>query len=367
MSTIYFASNRNVLHETSASGRIFGERFNAGGPQIFRVGKAEVAFAGGDPKDDRNWQLGQTRLFPESLDSRRTEGVRLGSKRLFDELRVALKENDRDVIVYIHGFANTFEETVLRAATLQEIYSSAEQQALVVVFSWPSNGRVQPAWDYFSDREDAEASGLAMGRALMRLVEFLTELRTEDRRVVLAARREGQVPEKSDLKQCTRRLHIMAHSMGNWALRHALRKFAELNGGRITRVVDCAFLMAADEDNDALHVPLKLRHLDDLANRVFVYHAANDVALTISDRTKGMPDRLGSDGPQNLDLVGERVFAIDCRHVSETEPLHGRHQYYRLRDEVIADIHATLADRPQDDRPGRETLRPGRSWRLSRA
>ncbi|MGP3698163.1 alpha/beta hydrolase [Rhodobacter sp. NSM] len=364
MPTIHFASNRNVLHETSSSGHVLGERFNAGGPQIFRVGAAEVSFAGGDPKDDDNWTVGATKLYAENLDSRRTDGLKLGSARLFEELRAALKDEDRDVIIYLHGFANTFEESVRRAASLEHLYSSAGQQVTVVLFSWPSNGRVQPAWDYFSDREDAEASGLAMGRALMRLVDFLTKLREEDHRVVLAARRDGAVPRKDALRQCTRRLHILAHSMGNWALRHALRKFSELNGGRIARVVDCVFLMAADEDNDALQVPLKLQALDELANRIFVYHSANDVALTISDRTKGMPDRLGSDGPQNLDKVGERVFAIDCRKVSETAPFHGRHQYFRLRDEVIRDVQETLEDRPQDGRPGRDVLRPGRSWRL---
>lgn len=364
MPIIHFVSNRNVLHESSATGRLLGERFNAGGPQIFRVGTADVSLAGGNPKDDDNWRVGATKLYAETLDSRAGK-EKLGSARLFEELRVALKDEDRDIVIYIHGFANTFEDSVRRAASLEHLYSSAGQQVTVVLFSWPSNGRVQPAWDYFSDREDAEASGLAMGRALMRLVEFLTRLRQEDQRVVLAARRDGQVPAKDALRQCTRRLHILAHSMGAWALRHALRKFSELNGGRITRVVDCVFLMAADEDNDALHVPLKLQTLDGLANRIFVYHAANDVALTISDRTKGMPDRLGSDGPQNLDRLSERVFAIDCRQVAETEPLHGRHQYFRLRDEVIRDVHATLADRPQDGRPGREVLRPGRSWRLA--
>ena len=130
------------------------------------------------------------------------------------------------------------------------------------------------------------------------------------------------------------------------------------------RVVDCTFLMAADEDNGALQMPLKHDRIDELANRIFVYHANNDVALTISDTTKGMPDRLGSDGPQNLDLVSERAFSIDCRKVSETALSHGRHQYYRLRDEVIRDVQATLADEPQESRPGREVVRPGRSWRL---
>jgi esterase/lipase superfamily enzyme len=364
MTRIYFASNRNVLHETSASGHVFGERFNAGGPQCFRVGHAEVTLGGADPSQDDDWSVGATQLYAETLNSSLPKGAKLGSAGLFEDLRQLLKPNDIDVIIYLSGFANTFENSVQRAAALQEIYSTEQQKILVLLFSWPSNGRVQPAWNYFSDREDAEASGLAMGRALMRLVEFLTMLRTEDHQVVLAARRAGEVPDPDDLRQCTRRLHILAHSMGNWALRHALRKFIELNGGRVPRILDCAFLMAADEDHDALQVPLKLKPLEELANRVFVYHAANDVALTISDKTKGMPDRLGSDGPLNLDFVTERVMAVDCRYVSETILSHGRHQYYRLRPEVIRDVQATLADLPQQGRNWREDIRPGRSWRL---
>ncbi len=365
MTTIYFVSNRNVLRESHGKGRILGERFNRDGPQCFRVGTAEVTLKGKDPRKDDNWAVGPCALFPETLDSTMPKGAKLGSAALFEELRRTLKTENRDVLIYLHGFANSFEKSVIRAAALQEIYSTPSQKILVVLFSWPSNGEVQPAWNYFSDREDAEASGIAMGRALKRLVEFLTELRSEDQAVVLDARRAGGVPQPSDLKQCTRRLHVLAHSMGNWALRAAVRKFVELNGGRAARVFDCAFLMAADEDNDALQQGLKLKRLDELANRIFVYHANNDVALTISDRTKGMPDRLGSDGPQNLDLVSERVFAIDCRKISETgSVVHGRHQYYRLRDEVIGDVQATLADLPQEDRLWRVTVRPGRSWRL---
>ncbi|MBL9059909.1 MAG: alpha/beta hydrolase [Mangrovicoccus sp.] len=365
MTKIYFVSNRNVLRETHGKGKVLGERFNKAGPQCFRVGVADIRFAGGVAGDDNNWSVGETKLYPEELDSSMPSGAKLGSEAMFDDLRALLKQEDYDVIVYLHGFANTFEKSVGRAAALQELYGSGSQKVIVVLFSWPSNGRIQPAWNYFSDREDAEASGIAMGRALMRLVEFLTELRRQDRDVMLAARRDGSVPDPDDLVQCTRRLHILSHSMGNWALRHAVRKFIELNGGRSTRVFDCAFLMAADEDNDTLHEPMKLKRLDELANRIFVYHANNDVALTISDRTKGMPDRLGSDGPENLDRVGERVFAIDCRKVSKTGDIsHGRHQYFRLRGEVIADVQASLADQPQENRPGRVPIRPGRSWRL---
>jgi esterase/lipase superfamily enzyme len=366
MSRIYFASNRFVKHESSAKGDVFGDRFNKDGPQCFRVGWAETKLKGDDPLKDEAWSVGKTQLYPEQLDATKTADSqpKLGSAALFEDLRAELKKADRDVIVYIHGFANSFENSIARAAALERIYRSAEQDVMVVVFSWPSNGEVQPAWNYFSDREDAEASGLAMGRALKRLVEFLQAMRAEDQATLLAARRAGEVPDPAELVQCTRRLHVLAHSMGNWALRHAVRKFVELNAGRAPRIFDCAFLMAADEDHDALQHGWKLKPLDALANRIFVYHAANDVALAISDKTKGNADRLGSDGPQNLDVVSERVMALDCRGVSVTEVAHGRHQYYRMRAEVIADVQATLADRPQDGRPGREDLRPGRSWRL---
>jgi esterase/lipase superfamily enzyme len=365
MVRIFFASNRNVKHESSQSGNLFGDRFNTDGPQIFRVGRAEVALAGADPKDDDAWSVGASKLYPEKLDSSRDgAALKLGSAAMFEELREELKRENKDVIIYLHGFANSFQNSLQRAAALQALYASAKQDVIVVLFSWPSNGQVQPAWNYFSDREDAEASGIAMGRALARLGEFLEQVREADRQVILAARQEGRVPNPEELKQCVRRLHVLAHSMGNWALRHAIHKFIEINGGRAPRVFDAAFLMAADEDRDALEEPLKLKPLELLANRVFVYHAANDVALTISDRTKGMPVRLGSDGPRNFDAISERVMAIDCRDVSKTTLAHGRHQYYRLRDEVIEDVRLTLADSPQDDRPGRAALRPGKSWRL---
>lgn len=367
MPRIYFASNRDVKHETSSKGNVFGDGINQTRPQCFRVGWSDVEFSGGpngDARDDDKWSVGQTELYPEDLDSRRTDGPKLGSAAMFDDLRKLLKEDASDVLIYIHGFANSFQNTMVRAAALQKLYSTEDQSIVVVCFSWPSNGKVQPAWNYFSDRDDAKASGIAMGRALVRLVEFLADVRREDQQTILEARRQGHVPDPKKLKQCTRRLHVLAHSMGNWALRSAVQRYLE-EENRTARIFDCAFLMAADEDNDALQKSLKLRPLDALANRIFVYHANNDIALTISDTTKGMPDRLGADGPENFAEVSERVMSVDCRKVSGTSDIsHGRHQYYRLREEVIRDVRMTLADEAQEERPGRVAQQPGRSWLL---
>ena len=154
--------------------------------------------------------------------------------------------------------------------------------------------------------------------------------------------------------------------MGNWALRHALVKYADLMAGRVPRIFDHAFLMAADEGADALAFAHKLGHLIDMANMVHVYHASDDRALQISDATKGNPDRLGADGLVSFDPLPERVMAIDCERTSATVTEHGNHQYYRLREEVIGDVVATLNDVPQEGRKGRIQVRPGRSWRLKK-
>ena len=70
----------------------------------------------------------------------------------------------------------------------------------------PEPATALPAPDfvaYNSDRNDAKASGPAFGKAFMKLAEFLHE----------ATPRE----------ECGQSLHLMAHSMGNYVLRHALQ------------------------------------------------------------------------------------------------------------------------------------------------
>lgn len=40
----------------------------------------------------------------------------------------------------------------------------------VVLFTWPSDGRIIPYWSYFSDHSDAETSGYAFGRGAHRSI-----------------------------------------------------------------------------------------------------------------------------------------------------------------------------------------------------
>ena len=349
MVTVYFATNRDMLHEKKGE---FGERFHKDGAQFYRVGVAELRVRSNDM--DEGYEITSVKVEPEDDDGDSTgnDDAR-GSSRLFDELRDTMEEEKRDIIVYIHGFANTFESSLRRAAQLKQNYlikprngagSETPYEPLMLLFSWPTNGRITPPWEYHSDRDDGALSGAAMARVLKRLLDFL---------------------ENSE--NCNQCIHLVAHSMGNWALRHGLIELKSLNdSARLSKIFEHVFLMAADEDDDALECEHKLALLNEIARAIHVYHSPDDRVLIASDATKFNPDRLGADGPRTFSGISSRVTAIDCSKTDSTEFLHLRHQYYRMREEVIADVRSVLAGthRP-DEIATRDVVEPGRRYRLN--
>jgi esterase/lipase superfamily enzyme len=362
---VYFATNRDF--NGSLTEPEFGERFNADGPQYFRVGRAKVERKGGD---DYKYKSAQVEAEEPNENT-------LGSRSMFDDLRKTLQTTKQDVILFIHGFANTFENSIERAAQLHHEYRITPQPdpsggtrdpylPVVFVFSWPSNGRVFPRYEYQSDRDDAQASGVAIARALLRLLQYLKELRDEEkqRRQEKGLRTNEFLPDDERLT-CGQRIHLVAHSMGNWALRHAVNRLAqELQMQPLPRVFEHALLMAADEDDDTFEYPLKLGLLPGLAKFAHVYHSRSDLILDVSDLTKGNPNRLGEMGPRNMDPISDRVYAIDCADVDRTEAGHGNHQYYRLREEVIEDVRQVLSGKSFNTIEGRVRTARSRSYRI---
>ena len=156
---------------------------------------------------------------------------------------------------------------------------------------------------------------------------------------------------------------FVAHSMGNWALRHAVQ--AIKGERRLQPIFDNVFLMAADEDEGRVR---KRRQTQAAAgtspSHVHVYHSEDDKALVISDTTKSNPDRLGQNGPRSFSGISARVIAVDCQDVDDTAFLHVNHQYYRRRDEVIKDVNEVLLGTRPDNIPGRVVIEPGRRYRI---
>lgn len=364
-SKIHFATNRQERRRTSTDPADLTGDFNRTRERHFRVGEATISLDG-DWRTDDDWRFGRYTLYGQRSGGRRTREVR-GSEALLPAVRDRLRAHGSDALIFIHGFANDFENTIRRAAQLEIAYASETRAPVVLPFAWPSDGRSFFYTPYFSDRKDAKASGLAMARALERIVTFMREMLKRDAARVMTPLREHRPGDVGPMEACGQRINLMAHSMGNWALANAVDDVQDAWRGRNPLIFGDVFLMAADADADALQPGGKLHPLTRMADRIHVYHAWNDQALWVSDGTKGNPDRLGGRGPADWSALPENVYAVDCSEVSWTGGLtdfDARHQYYRLRDEVIEDVNATLDGAPPD-RPGRESLRPGRAWRLT--
>lgn len=360
---IYFATNRRYVE---ASIPPFRDRYNVEGPAIYRVGYAEVT-KNADPaeKPDDAFTIDSIHVEPEAAADTADAKEVLGSSKIFAELTHKSRVQRRNIVVYIHGFNSSFETCIQRAAQLHDAWLDGDGAPLVFAFSWPAdggdglgfgqNGETGSKWKYFSDRDDAESSGKAIARSLRRLLDYLMELRKQD----IAAQAEP----------CEQCIHLVAHSMGNWALRHALLSLrALIHGARLPKIFTNAFLMAADEDADALEHRHKLGLLPQMAEAIHVYHSKNDLALLISDITKVNPDRLGNRGPSIIDGLDTNIYGIDCAAVSDTSAWkHGRHQYYRLRPEVISDVRQVIAGKAPDQIDGRTPLRAGRLYRIEPA
>lgn len=354
--TVHFVTNREETR-----GKIpFGPRLNRNSPLYLRYGAADVAPPEGRRTD---FALTEVRVAPEAIPGvgnvAADAPVKFGSAAVYAGLQKRLIDNNADLLLFLHGYACDFEMAMLRAAELKLRWSTAARPLEVAVFSWPADGTMVPLISYASDRDDARSSAKAIARALLRLVDFF--------RAMEAERREAIKLKKEPPPMCGARLHLVAHSMGNYALRNAFQALLSDLGGKVPRLFDTIFLMAADEDNDAFEQEGKFMSLPDLAHSVQVYFALNDNALAISDVTKANPDRLGTAGPRTLTSLPQKVTLVDCSRVSSTALSEANHQYYRQRPEVIADVQAVLAGMPPDSIGNREFLADKRAFRIGAA
>jgi esterase/lipase superfamily enzyme len=118
MAKIYFATNRDLIDLATGE---FGERFNAEGPQFYRVGHAELD---PDPSDtDHAYTLRKVVVEPETPPADLSgRGAVFGSSALFKNLRAEVIAGGRDIVVLIHGFACKFTDSMKRAAQIKGSY-----------------------------------------------------------------------------------------------------------------------------------------------------------------------------------------------------------------------------------------------------
>jgi esterase/lipase superfamily enzyme len=250
------------------------------------------------------------------------------SQNAFDDL----SNSGRNLLVFIHGFANTFENALTRAAFNREWFAAsavAAADTTVVAFSWPSLGKVIsppfPSADYRTDQTKAGQSGLHLSRFFANLQPIIDSTRAGGHRVFL-----------------------LAHSMGNWALQAATESWF-MHGNGDAFLFDEALLAAADEVYTTFDfLPSgRLSALDRLATRISTYASDADDVLKISVALNHGAKRLGQDGPHDrsntVRFPPAKYRLVDCTGFRDYSfDLASSHQYYRRSPGVRTDIVNTM-------------------------
>jgi esterase/lipase superfamily enzyme len=335
---VRFATNRDPVDD----GRLFGSNYRDGDPKRYVTGSIDVKRLSSLP--DTGWQTddGTLRVDPPINAAVLGQPAAHANDDIvsFARDRAAAADGARKYgVILLPGFDSTFKDSMSRAAQIADAYRAAE----VFCFSWPSQGKLDLP-GYSADRDAALKSANAIADSLRKLFTFV------------AGMQEPPPP-----------LHVVAHSMGNYALRNAIQIIPPADRART--MFEGAFLMAADEDDDALSKANELGPLITLAKKVTVYRNSGDYALAVSQEIHHYA-RLGAWGPRNLETLPKTVTSIDCSDVGSTQGDHGEthfgHQYYRLSPWVITDVRQVLKGISPDQIEGRlrgpGDDKGGRAW-----
>lgn len=324
---MYVVTNR-VIHETASGLDMFGKQPNPSGPNELRLLYV-------NENDTKKVRLLEDRL---SADEVRELAKRFNldidaDATWFQSLSVACdmferaqKEN-KSILLFVHGYNNDIGDIVRAAKDLQDTYN-----LIVMPFTWPANGGgpVSGTAAYLSDKDDARCSATALHRVVGKLQRYHNML-VEGTRAKLweaAQHKEPLNHEKARTlfnrlmeKQCTSRISMLCHSMGNYVLKHAL---LPSNSSLRSLAFDNIALVAADVNN-----PGHAAWIGELPvrNRLFVVINENDGALKWSRRKPG-EEQLARLGHHLKNLSAPNSYYID---VTRNKGVGGEHSYFRSK------------------------------------
>jgi esterase/lipase superfamily enzyme len=262
---INFATNRNVVKASANDATRFGSNV---GPLNFGTALVDISVK----KTHGERPPSQEPVRPTPQDSFKvTQITRLSEDDFFQAISNALWQavgdgptTKNDIIVFIHGYNNSFRFSCVRFAQL--VYDT-RFEGKPVLFSWPANGgdslvdELSGILGYGSDRADAKAS-------IDSLAGVLREIALDERKPQNAATKRGDV-------------HVVAHSMGCQLLVDALEKLqAGWTMGQ--RPFKSIVLAAPDVDSDDLSRVLQCVRTP--AERVTLYYCEADRALWASSQ-----------------------------------------------------------------------------------
>ncbi|GAW33918.1 hypothetical protein RA2_00963 [Roseovarius sp. A-2] len=276
-------------------------------------------------------------IVPDAGAMRRYEAA---GARMSDTLGRALRATPgRDILLYVHGFNSSFENTL---ETTARLWQAIDRQALPVAYSWPS-GNPGP-FGYFKDRESGEFSIFHLKETL-RLLSGLPGLG---------------------------RIHIVAHSRGSDVVTTALRELviearAAGRDPRDSLRVETLILAAPDLDFSVVRQRLIAERFGPAFGRITVYMNPDDSALGFAQLLMaGM--RFGRLSYDHLGEAEREIFRrIRNVHFINVSAVTGQasHSYFSRNPEVLADMATVITTGADPDSPARNLIHAEANfWRL---
>ncbi len=109
-------------------------------------------------------------------------------------------------MLYVHGFSNLPEDVFAAAEETQGLCNGKKaNEVLVVPVIWPCDASQGLVNEYWSDQKSADVSAFALARMFERFMEW---------------RNSAEANPHDD--PCTKRINVLAHSMGNRVLHETL-------------------------------------------------------------------------------------------------------------------------------------------------
>ena len=288
--------------------------------------------------DIQNNSVGQSLYFCERLGP--DNYIEIGSQAFFNQLKAL--DGVKQVLLYVHGFNNVAERDIFPRATLLQrliVEHGANNLIHVIPIMWPCDDDAAPAMldDYWDDQRAADQSSFAFARMLGKF---------NDWRYADAQKR----------RPCTKRINILAHSMGARVLCGALNHWARRYGsGGIPQIFRNIFLVAADLVNHTFEPNEEGQIIAHSARNVVVYYANDDLAMSASKvanlKSGTMSRRLGMTGPENLAVIPRNVYEVDCDNFNNALDSPLGHSYFL--DGANEQISPVLAHLIQAIRTGR--------------
>ena len=209
----------------------------------------------------------------------------------------------RDVLLYVHGFNQTFETAALDAARLS---NGIRFHGETMVFSWPSKAQL---FDYGYDRESAMWSRDALEQVLSSLIT----------------------------SPAVGRVHIVAHSVGTMLTMEAIRQIYDRHGGVVAERIGTVVFASPDIDMDVFSSSVE--RIGPFASNITVITSTNDRALAVSRWIAGGITRVGAAEQAVLKRLGlardrcletglghhqSRSVSVECADQAGHPPRHRR-------------------------------------------